>query len=767
MFTIVNGVMLRPLPVKNADRLIRMFQTAPGKARMAVSMADYIDWKHDLKSFAGMALFTVSEANLNGGGKPERVNVIDCESSLLPLLGLTPVRGRNFTAEENQPNAGQTVMLSWHFWQARFGGKDVIGKTIWLNDKPYRVVGIVPDALYVLGKNDVAIPLTFDFKNIINTRGFRYYRVLARLRPGVSLRHAIAETASLSNAIAERYPKENRHVGVTAMYLRDWMDHEIRPALLVLFGAVCAVLLIACGNIANLLLVRASARRREMSVRIAIGAGRWRLVRQLLTECLLLSFTGAALGLGVALLGVHLVIGAEAGHLPRPSEVVLDWRVAAFTVGLAVLSSLIFGMAPTFNISLARANDALKELSGRVTESRGQQRTKRVFIAIATAVATLLLIESALLIKTFARISGIDPGFNPHHVITMRLALPEVRYDALKHPGIVGNFVERARYQVQAIPGVQDAGFTSNLPLLGGSSVGGVLVKGRVPSRSWWDLPQVQFTRVSPNYFRTMRIPLIEGRDFDDRDDNNSQTVAIVNQAFVQRFLSGRDPVNTIIRPYIPIVLWFRIVGVVGNYRLEGMDEASAPEMFTCIIQQEETQLALVARTSGNPLAFIKPIEHIIHDADPALPVYQPMTLDQLVEQEMGWRTFHTSVLAALAAIALLLAAIGIYAVAAYSVAVRTPEIGIRMALGAQKSDITKMILRNGASPAICGILIGAVGAVALRKVLAGFLYGVTATDLPTYAGVIAFLILVSLAATYLPALRAASIDPSRALRCQ
>ncbi|MGH9584109.1 MAG: FtsX-like permease family protein, partial [Bryobacteraceae bacterium] len=284
---------------------------------------------------------------------------------------------------------------------------------------------------------------------------------------------------------------------------------------------------------------------------------------------------------------------------------------------------------------------------------------------------------------------------------------------------------------------------------------------------SWAQPPRVRFVQVSPNYFKTMRIPLIEGRDFNDHDDNNSQVVAIVNQAFVRRFLGGQDPVGSVVRPYLPIILWFHVVGVVGDFRQDRMDEAIAPEMFTCVIQQEETQLAIVARTSGNPLAFVKPIQRIVHDADPALPVYRPMSMEQVLRQQMGWRTFHTSVLTVLAGIAILLAAIGIYAVAAYSVAARTAEIGVRMALGAQRSDIARMVLWNGTMPAICGTLIGAVCAVALRKVLAGFLYGITATDLPTYAAVIAFLIFVSLAATFIPALRAASIDPSNALRYQ
>jgi putative ABC transport system permease protein len=767
MFTVINGSMLRPLPLRDPARLVRLFQTAPGKERTSVSMEDYVDWKRQLKSFDGMALFGEKEANLTRDGDPARINIIQCESSLLPLIGLEPVEGRNFTPEENQPGAGNEAILTEHFWKFRYGGQPVLGRTIFLNDVPYRVIGIVPDALGVISKADVAVPVIFDFNNIVNTRGFRYYRVIARLRPGVSLPAALAEMSALSQTLAERFPLQNSHVGATGMYLRDWMVHEIRPALLTLFGAVCSVLLIACGNIANLLLVKASARRREISVRIAVGASRWRIARQLLTESLLLSFAGSALGLTAAVFAVHAIVGREAEHLPRPGEIVLDWRVFLFTAAVAVLCSFIFGLAPAFNISRTRANDALKELSGRLTETRGQQRTKRVFLAVATAFATLLLIESVLLIRTFERLSGAKPGFQSHNLITMQLALPEVRYDAYKHPGIVGDFVERARYRIQAIPGVLNAGFTSTLPLLSQNFGGSIVVKGKTPPKSWWEPPHVLFTRVSPNYFKTMGIPLREGRDFNDHDDNNSQFVTIVNEAFVRRYLNDRDPIGVMIRPYLPVVLWFQIVGVVDNYRQYAMDETIAPEMFTCIIQQEETQLTLVARTLGNPLSFVAPIQRVIHQADPALPVYEPMTMEQIESREMGWRSFHTSVLAALAAIALLLAAIGIYAVAAYSVAVRTPEIGVRMALGAQRSHIVRMILRTGAAPAICGTLAGAIAALVLRHMLAALLYGVTATDLPTYAAVVTFLILISLAATYIPAVRASSIDPSHALRYQ
>jgi len=768
MFTVINGVLLRPLPVQDASRLVWLFQTAPGRPRTHVGMADYLDWKRELKSFDGMALFGEWRANLTGDGEPERIYVIRCDASLLPLLGIRPILGRNFTPEENQPGAGQEVLLTEHFWKVRYGGENILGRNITLNDKPYRVIGIVPDAIWVVGKADVVIPVTFDFSNFMNTRGFRYnYWVLARLRPGVSLKAALAEATSLSRVLAQRFPHANAHIGVTGMYLRDWVVHEVRPALLVLFVAVFSVLLIACGNLANLLLVRASARRREITVRIALGATQWRLIRQLLVESLLLAAAGAVLGLIAAAFAVHLIVRQEATHLPRPSEIVLDWRVGLFTVGIAVFSSLLFGLTPAFHISRTRTHDALKELTGRVTESRGQQRTKRVFLAFATAFATLLVIESALLIRTFEHISSVDLGFDPHNVITVRLALPTVRYDAEKHPGIVGNFAERIRHGVQSIPGVQDAAVTAILPLTNPGFGSSMIVQGQPPPQGWSDPPHVLLTRVSPNYFKTMRIPLLEGRDFNDHDDNNSQFVAIVNQAFVRRYLPGRDPIGVLVRPYIPIVIWFRIIGVVGNYRQQGLDENVAPEMFHCIIQQEDTWLNVVARTRSNPQAFIKPIERVIHDADPTLPVYEPMTMEEIVSQQMGWRTFHTSVVAALAAIALLLAAIGIYAVAAYSVAMRTPEIGVRMALGAQRSHIVRMILRSGAAPAVCGIFAGAIAALALRNVLASLLAGVTATDIPTYALVIAFLVLVSLAAAYLPALRAASVDPSQALRYQ
>ncbi|HEX7361972.1 MAG TPA: ABC transporter permease [Bryobacteraceae bacterium] len=767
MFTIINAEMLLPLPLNNAARLVRVFETAPKRARTLVSMRDYVDWKHDLTSFDGMALFTFSESNLTGSGTPKRVKVLECESSLLPLMGLPVIRGRNFTPQENQPGDGRSVMLSVSLWQSRFGGQNVIGKKIWLNDQPYIIVGIMPDALNVLGESDdVAVPVTFDFTNIVNTRGFERYRVLARLRPGVSLKQAVAETSSLARVLAQKYPKRNGGIGVSAMYLHRWMSYDVRPALLILFGAVCSVLLIACGNIANLLLVRASVRRREMSVRIAMGANRWRLVRQLWTECLLLSLSGAALGLGLAAIGVYVIKTVEASHLPRPADVALDWRVVAFTVAVAVASSMIFGLAPAFSISRARANDALKELSGRTTESRGHQNTKRVFIAITAAIATLLLIESGLLIRSFAHLSGIDPGFDPHHVLTVRLALPEARYDAAKHPGVVGNFIERLRRRIETIPGIQSAAFTSNLPLTSSQS-DPILVKGKVPPKTWWDTPMVRVVQVSPNYFKTMKVPFVAGRDFNDHDDNNSQVVAIVNQSFVRRFLTGQEAVGSVVRPYLPMILWFHIVGVVRDFHQGRIDEPTEPEMFTCIIQQEQTQVAMVARTSGKPLAFVNSIKKIVHEADPSLPAYRVLTMSQVLRGQMGWRAFHTSVLTALAGIALLLAAIGIYAVAAYSVAARTAEIGVRMALGAQRSDIVRMVLWGGTMPAICGTFLGAVCALALRKALAGFLYGITATDLPTYAAVIAFLIFVSLAATFIPALRAASIDPSRALRYQ
>lgn len=762
IFSVADSVILRPLPVREPDRLVRIFETKASTKEAEISMADYIDWKTNLKSFDSFAIYRHTQANLTSESNPERVRILLCESTMLPLLGTSPVRGRNFLPEEDEAGHGAVAILSWSFWRSRFGGQPPLDKKIWLDDKPYTVVGVLPANFFVLGDEDILVPVTFDLTRAQNARGYHQYSVLGRLRKGVSLAQADAELAELAQSLASEYPENNAGVGALAIKLRDSITGEVRPVLTMLFGAVTCVLLIACGNVANLLLARASSRQREVSVRMAIGASRARVCRQLLIESVLLSCAAALAGVGVAALGVRVLRNLENTGIPHPADIAVDWRVLLFAVGTGVVTGLAFGIAPALGLSSTRVNDTLKQSGGRVTESRGQHRLRYLFVALETAVAALLLIESGLLIKSFVKASSVNPGFQTDHLITLQLSLPESRYG---RPGTVGPFVQDALERVRSIPELRAAAIATNLPLLG-SGLCSILIQGRAVPKNL-DSPFVQFNGISPGYFQTLGIPMLRGRDFDFQDTAHSVPVVIVNEALVHRFFPGQNPVGQHLAYFSDHPHWKEIIGVVADVRQHGVESGPVPEVFTPLAQDEFKWLAIAARTNGDPLGFTKAIEARVHHVDPELAVFLPETMEQVITRELGWRAFDTSLLIIFACVAIVLACIGIYAVVAYSVTQRVNEIGVRVAVGAGRSDILRMIVWQGVRPALFGAVAGVICSLGMSRLLAQLLYGVQPSDPLTYLSVVALLLAVATAAAYLPARRAASIDPSQALRYQ
>jgi putative ABC transport system permease protein len=762
MFSVVNSVILRPLPVKDPDRIVRIFETKATDKRGEISMADYIDWKTNLKAFDSLAIYRHSQANLTGASNPERVRILLCESTTLPLLGVSPVRGRNFLPDENEPGHDAVAILSWSFWRNRFGGQGLLGKKIWLDGKPYTAVGVLPAGFFVLGDEDIVVPLTFDLTRAQNARGYHQYSALGRLRSGVSLAQADAELAALARSLASAYPKNNAGVGAVAIQLRDSITGEIRPVLMMLFGAVMCVLLIACGNVANLLLARTSSRQREVSVRMAIGASSARVCRQLLTESVLLSSSAALAGIGLAYMGVRVIRNLENTRIPHPSDIAVDWRVLLFAIGTGVATGLVFGVAPAVGLSMTQVNNTLKQSGGRVTESRTQRRLRQLFVGIETAIAALLLIESGLLIKSFVKASSINPGFQTDHLLTMQISLPESRYG---RPGTVGPFVHDAVERIRSIPRLRAAAIATNLPFLG-SGLCSILIQGR-PIPKDVDSPFVQFNGISPGYFQTLEIPMLRGRDFNFRDTARSVPVVIVNEALVHDFFGARNPLGQHLAYLSDHPHWKDIVGVIEDVRQHGLEIGAVPEVFTPLAQDEFKWLAIVARTNGNPLSFTKAIEARVHQVDPGLAVFLPETMEQIITRELGWRAFDTSLLFIFACIAITLACIGIYAVVAYSVTQRVNEIGLRVAIGAGNSDILRMIVWQGAMPALFGAIAGVICSLGTSRLLSELLYGVQPTDPLTYASVIALLVAMAIVAAYFPARRAASIDPSQALRYQ
>ncbi len=764
IFSVVNAVILRPLPVVDEGSLVRIFASDARSDKDVFSMTDFLDWKKQLKSFSGLALFHVDQANLTGQGPPERLLICQCDSAMLPVLGVSPVAGRNFYGEEDQPGRGAVAMLSWAFWESHFAGQDVIGRKIILDEQPYTVVGILPRDVGVLRDAGVWVPVTFDLKNLINTHPYRRYGAFGRLRRGVSLAQANADLRAVAASVAAQYEARKAGVSARAVTLRDSIAGDVRPGLLMLLGAGMCVLLIGCGNVANLALVRAFGRQREISVRLALGASRATILRQLFTEDVLLSLGAASAGVGLAAGALKILRSLPRTRIPNPQEITLDGRVLLFAIAMGVLTAIAFGLAPAIRITVIRVHDSIRQTSGRMTESKAQQRLRTLFVFVETAVAALLVIQSGLLIKSYAKASHINPGFEADHLLTVHVSLPPLRY-SYEHPGSVASFARQLLPKIRSIPGVESAALTSDLPLSGTGGGAGILIEGQPRPKNIEDSPFVQWTRVTPGYFRTMNIRLLRGRDVNERDNANAPDVAVVNQTFAKRFFPGKSAIGKRLSPPLNRPEWTEIVGVVADVPQLGMERRAIPEIFYPLPQAEVPWLAMSLRTSGDPLSYSSAVRRAVQEVDPGVAVFLPRSMDDIIRGQLGWRVFQTSLVGVFGAIAIVLAAIGIYAVVAYSVTQRVREIGIRMALGAQKRQILRVVLREGAIPAFLGALAGALCSLALSNLLSQLLYGIESTDLPTYLIVISLFLAIAVVASYLPSRRAAELDPARALR--
>ncbi len=770
IFSAVNAVMLRPLPVRDAKTLVRIFATDSSGDEDDVSMADYLDWRRGLRSFSGMAIFGNSQATLEGGAAPERVVKVEAESTLLPLLGIVPICGRTFLPEENEPGHSAEAILSWPFWQSHFGGRNVLGRKLKLDERPYTVIGILPKNFTLLGHRDVLLPLPFDPKAPQNRRGYHAYSVFARLAPGVTIERANAELATIAASTAAVFPNQNQGVSAKAVSLLDSLQGEgigsaqanFKPALLVLLAAVLCVLLIACGNVTNLNLVRARSRQREIAVRVAVGASRTQLFRQVLVESILLSLSAAVAGLALAFGLVRLFDKISLAAIPRLEETSIDFRVLLFTLAIGVLAGIGSGLLPALHSSQLDLNGALKQASGRVTESRNEQRLRRLFVALETGLAAVLLVECGLFVKSFARASEINPHFSTDHLLTVYLALPASRY-GLQHPDATPPLVRGVLTRVRGLPGVISAATASDLPLTGTAAGGGLLLEGQARAAQFWDTPYVAQTDVSPQYFKTLKIRFLAGVDFEDR--TSSAKVAIVNQALVRKLFHKQDPIGKRIAIVTDELDWRQIVGVVADVPQTSIEKTAEPEVFFPMTRLNAPWLALAVRVNGDPLRYIGSIKREIAKVDRAAAVFLPRTMEQIMEKQLQWRGLQTWVVGAFAFLAITLASLGVYAVIAYSVGQRRSEIGLRMALGASDVEVRRMILWQGVRPALIGGAIGLLCAFALARATANLLFGTKAGDAAIYALVAALLLLVSALASFFPARRAAALDPWKALR--
>jgi predicted permease len=779
IFTVVNAVLLRPLSYPDADRLVLFMLHNPDGDYAFASIPNFEMYRRQTSVFEGVAGFDTGGPGFNiTEGRPEQVHGMHATQSYFSVFGAPVYLGRTFTAEEDAPNGGHVVVISYGLWRRRYGGdKGVIGRTMSLGNEPYTIIGVLSRRFEPEEPSDIWLPFQFDPNS--QNQG-HYFQVVGKLRPGVTLNQANAQMKLASAEFGRLFPKYYSQITFVVKPLRDTIVGNVRSSLLVLLGAVSLVLLIACANVANLLLVRATGRKREFALRTALGATRPRIVRQLLTESLMLAMTGGAAGLALGYAGVRALLAISPAGLPRLGEngtaVSMDWRVLAFTLAISLFTGIVFGLFPALSASRADLNATLKEGSGRSGTGFRQGKARAVLVVCETSLALVLLIGAALLIRTFVALRGVDPGFDAHHVLTMEMSL---NGDQFKKTAGVAQLVLNARDRLNAIPGVEASAYTCCLPIEGQFGLAFAIVGKPEPAAN--DMPSGGWSQVSAGYFDVFRIPILRGRVINDHDVAGSTPVVVINEALAKQYFPKQDPIGQQIEigkedgPLIeegPRL----IVGMVGDTHEGGLDQEPGPRMFAPQSQVKDTLTELgsqivparwVVRTHTDPHALIGPITEQLRIASGGFPVAHVLTMDEVVGRSTARQDFNMLLLTIFGAVALLLAAIGIYALMAYSVEQRTQEIGIRMALGADRAAIRKLVVWQGMRLAILGVVLGVGAAFGLTRLIASFLFGVKTWDPAVFVAVPLILAGVALLAVWLPARRASRLDPNQALRME
>jgi predicted permease len=776
IFSVTNALLLRPLPYKDAERLVILWNRSPGLnvAQDWFSPGQYLDIKAENQSFDQVAATIDSSFNLTNEGRSFRVEGARVSSSLFPVLGAQAMLGRVFTPTEDEEGQTTTAILSHGFWQQHFAGdRNVVGKTLALNGNSVEIVGVLPpdfslnkEVMPTVNKISSAqillsLPMGWGKRTV---RTNEDYNILGRLRPGMTLDQAQADIDRIVGGMKEQYPN-NYPPGsgfmISVVPLLQQVVGEVQRPLWILLGAVGFVLLIACSNVAILQLARAAARQKEIAVRAAVGAGRTRIVRQLLTESVVLSLIGGVLGLLLAFVVTLLLRFAGPDTLPRLNEIGVDGRVLVFTFAVALLTGIVFGLAPALRASRVDLNSVLKD-GGRGSVGKGHQRLRNSFVIVQVALSLVLLIGAGLLVRSYRHIQNAYPGFNSRNVLSFRLSLPSSRY---KGPAVT-NFYKQLAERIKAMPGVETAGTSYSLPM---SSValawGPITIEGYVPKNSA-DFIMSNERFVSPGYFPALGVPLVSGRYFDERDVKGAAETVIVNENLAQRFWPNQDPLGKRLQR-ADKQTWRTVVGVVRDSREFSFDNEPPISIYHPHEQFPIGTMFVVIRTAGEPAQIVPAVTKEIQALDPELPAFDLMTMDQRLSQSLARRRFSTLLLGAFAVVALILAAIGIYGVIAYSVAQQTQEIGIRMALGATPAKIKQMVVGRSLIVTIAGVITGLATARALTRVMASLLFGVSATDLPTFLVPPLILAAIALLASYFPARRAARVDPTVALRSE
>jgi putative ABC transport system permease protein len=783
IFSVVNAVLLRPLPYDESERLVLLNERSELMDGMSISYPNFIDWRDQNQVFEHIGVYNRSDYNLTGNGEPERLVAGQVSADLFKVLRVNAERGRVFSNDEDKPGAAPVAVLSYGLWKRRFGSDpNIVNQDITLNNRSYTVIGVMPEKFQFPTRAEMWVPVgpLSDQENWKNRGNHPGLYAVARLKPGVSVEQARSAMDNIAEGLEKQYPNSNQGNRVRTQPLLENYVRDIRPALWILLGAVGMVLLIACANVANLLLARATTRQKEIAVRVALGASRWRIVRQMLTESVLLSLVGGILGLLLANWGVAFILAISPNGIPRSREINLDLRVLLFTLAMAILTGLIFGLVPALQASKLDVQGTLKE-TGRSTTGR-HHWVRSGLVVVEMAMTLILLVGAGLLIRSFYQLQQVNPGFSYDNLLSFSVSLPQKKYPQLEQQI---NFFQQVEENLQNLPGVKHVGLASGLPLGNNGWQTSFTVVGQ-PEPEPGKTPLLEACLASPDYFETMGIPLIKGRYFTEQDNRSHVTeemkkgktenqlmglgvnAIIIDEEFANKYFPGEDPIGKQIRmggsdPSNPMM---NVVGVVGRVKMDGLNtDSNRVQGYFPFRQLPFSGMTVIIKATGDPNALVAAARKQILAVDSDQPIYEIRTMDEIKSESITTERLNLTLLGIFAGVALVLALVGIYGVMSYAVSQRTNEIGIRMALGAQASHVMKMIVGEGMMMAIIGLGIGLVGAFAVTRFMEGMLFGIKPTDLMTFASVSLILAGVALAACFVPALRAIKTDPMIALR--
>ena len=775
IFSVVNGVLLRPLAFKDPGRLVRLWHVPPAKSfpgitTFTVSPANYVDWQRQNHVFEDMAIYAYRGFTLTGSGQPEQVDAGAVSARFFSTLGVQPMLGRVFSAEEDSPGHANVVVLSYSFWQQHFGARaEIVNSNITMDGQNYLVAGVMPPSFRFPDFAQMWTPMAWTDKDRA-VRGNHNDMVIARLKPSVDVKQAQAEMNTISTRLEQLYPEDDKGWGAVVVPLHDDLVSDVRPALLVLLGSVAFILLIACVNVANLALAKTFSRQKEIAIRTALGASSARVLRQILAETVLLAFAGGAIGVSLAPFGVRLIMAFLADKVPHGLEVGLDVQVLGFTAIVSLVTGIIAGVLPALRLSRADVNQALKQGLGRTDSDSSGHRTRKILVVGEVALSLMLLFGAGLMIRSFQRLQRVNPGFESRGVLTMTLSVASAKFPG---PAQEISFLERVLQRVRTLPGVESAGVTDNLPLDGGGSHQPIAIEG-LPAVAMSDQPEVDVRLITAGYISSLHIPLLRGRDINDADVAGRPAAILISQSMAQQFWPGENPIGKrLTMTFLPDAVR-EVVGVVGDVKLDGLDQSRPSAVLYMPLDQvsvpstggwSSISMTLVVRSATDPASIAPAVSSALHEVDREIPLRDILTMDDLVSNSISQQRLNMLLLGAFGGLALLLAAIGIYSVLSYSVKRRIQEIGIRLALGASLRDVLRMILVEGMKPTLLGVAVGTAGALALGRVLSSLIYSVKSTDPLTFLAVAVLLVAISLLACVFPAYRATRVDPMVALR--